>query len=280
MFEWLSKFDRIFVTGPQRSGTRICAKMIAHDTGHEYFDENDINMDSFYNFSSLLEKKEKCVIQCPTLCRHIHFFDSEDNAIILMRRNVKDIIKSQKRIKWSKEWLELIRYDRSKGIIAEIKYDYWEKNQEKQIKNAFEIEYDSLKTHPLWVNKKERENFLPMQSEKNSPPIAIFKNSFPQKEPGTELFMTSDQTQGILKNKNSTFHLINKTSLLTWEMCDGTHSIKDILDHLKPTFPETRSITLEKDIIRFVEELHKNHCIHVLSKAKIKKIFAKKNAKN
>jgi hypothetical protein len=135
MFEWLSKFERIFVTGPQRSGTRICAKMIARDTGYEFIDETHINMDIFYNFSSFLESKQKFVIQCPTLCRYIHFFDSEDNAIILMCRNVKDIIKSQKRIKWSKEWLELIRYDcrAGAGIISIIKYDFWEKYQKLNI---------------------------------------------------------------------------------------------------------------------------------------------------
>ena len=98
MFEWLSKFERIFVTGPQRSGTRICAKMIAHDTGHEFM-QTQINMDSFYNFSSLLETKIKYVIQCPTLCRYIHFFDSKDNAIILIRRNIKDIINYSKKNK-------------------------------------------------------------------------------------------------------------------------------------------------------------------------------------
>jgi hypothetical protein len=261
MFEWLAKFERIFVTGPQRSGTRICAKMIARDTGYEFIDETQINMDSFYNFSSFLESKRKFVIQCPTLCRYIHFFGSEDNAIILMRRNVKDIIKSQKRIKWSKEWLELIRYDRSVGIIAEIKYDLWENNQRNQIKNAFEIDYNSLKTHPLWINKKEREYFLPMQIEKSSPAVKIPKNAFLQKDPEVELFVNSSLTEGILVKKNSTFHLINKTSLIIWEMCDGTHSKIDVSDQLAQLFPEIKSSTLAKDSNRFIEDLHKNHFI-------------------
>jgi hypothetical protein len=261
MFEWLAKFERIFVTGPQRSGTRICAKMIAHDIDYEFFDETQINMDSFYNFSSLLETKQKYVIQCPTLCRYIHFFASEDNAIVLMRRDVKDILKSQKRIKWSKEWLELIRYDRNEGIISKIKYDFWEKNQRKQIKNAFEIEYDSLKKHPLWIGKKERENFFPMQIEKNSPTNTIPKNAFLQKDPGVELFLNSNRTEGILIKNNSTFRLINKTSLLIWEMCDGTHSKIDVSDQLGQLFPEMNKRTLAKDITCFIGDLQKNHFI-------------------
>jgi hypothetical protein len=261
MFEWLSKFDKIFVTGPQRSGTRICAKMIAHDTRYEFIDETQINMDGFYNFSSLLETNKKYVLQCPTLCRHIHFFSSEDNAIVLMRRNVKDIVKSQKRIKWSKEWLELIRYDHKAGIISEIKYDFWKKNQRKKTKNAFEVQYESLKKHPLWIEKKERENFSPMQIGKIYPAKTIPKNAFLQKDPEAELFMNSNQTEGILVKKSSTFHLINKTSLLIWELCDGTHLKKDILNHLELLFPEIKSETVAKDIDRFVEELHKNHFI-------------------
>jgi hypothetical protein len=261
MFEWLSKFDRVFVTGPQRSGTRICAKMIAHDTGYEFIDETQINMDGFYNFSTLLETNKKYVLQCPTLCRYIHFFDQEDNAIVLMRRNVNDIIRSQKRIKWSKEWLELIRYDRSEGIISEIKYDFWEKNQKNQIKNSFEVEYGSLKTHPLWIAKKERENFLPMQIERTNPAMTIPRNAFLQKDPEAELFMNSSQTEGILVKKDKTFHLINKPSLLIWNACDGAHLKKDILNHLELLFPEIKSSTLAKDINRFLEELYKNHFI-------------------
>jgi hypothetical protein len=261
MFEWLSKFDRIFVTGPQRSGTRICAKMIAHDTGYDFIDETQINMDGFYNFSTLLETNKKYVLQCPTLCRYIHFFAQEDNAIVLMRRNIKDIVKSQKRIKWSKEWLELIRYDRNEGIISEIKYDFWEKNQKERIKNLFEIEYGSLKTHPLWIAKKERENFLPMQIEKINHATTIPQNAFLQKDPEAELFVNSSQTEGILVKKDKTFHLINKTSLLILDLCDGMHLKKDILNHLELLFPEIKSKTLAKDIDRFVEELHKNHFI-------------------
>ena len=74
MFEWLSEFERIFVTGPQRSGTRICAKMIAHDIGYEFIDETQINMDSFYNFSSLLETKQKYVHSMPNFVPLYSFF--------------------------------------------------------------------------------------------------------------------------------------------------------------------------------------------------------------
>ena len=268
MFEWLSKFEKIFVTGPQRSGTRICAKMIAHDTQYEFVDETQINMDSFNSFSSFLESKKNCVLQCPALCRHIHYFASEANAIVLMRRKIGDIIQSQKRIKWNKEWLELIRYDRSKGMISEIKYGFWEKTQKKQIRNAYEIEYDSLKTHPLWIKKKERENFSPMQTEINGLAISYAKNSLIRKSPNVKFFVNAKRTEGIVLNEDKNFHLINKTSLEIWEMCDGRHSIREIVDHLARLFPEMAKGTLAKDTCFFIEDLYKNHFITLLSKKK------------
>ena len=65
----------------------------------------------------------------------------------------------------------------------------------------FEIEYNSLKTHPLWIDEKKRENFLPMQIEKNSPALTIPKNTFLQKDPEAELFVNSSRTEGVLVKK-------------------------------------------------------------------------------
>lgn len=156
---WLGKFDKIIVTGPQRSGTRICAKMIAHDTGHRYVDESEVGIDSLYRLRTLLQSNHRFVVQCPALCRHVHVFSDDDTAIVLMRRDVEDIIASQKRIGWSWEKVELARYDRSDGAIAEVKYRFWEEGQRRQIRHAFEIEYESLARHPLWVPKLLRRSF-------------------------------------------------------------------------------------------------------------------------
>jgi hypothetical protein len=124
-----------------------------------------------------------------------------------------------------------------------------------------EIEYNSLKKHPLWINKKGRENFLPMQIEKSSPAGKIPKNAFLQKDPKVKLFVNSSLTEGILIKTTNTFHLINKTSLIIWEMCDGTHSKIDVSDQLARHFPEIKSSALAKDSNRFIEDLHKNHFI-------------------
>jgi len=158
VFAHLKKFKSIIVSGPQRSGTRICAKMIAYDTGYQYIDEVYIKIDSEDLLNKYLVKGE-VVVQCPALAHIVHKYNN-DIAIIFMRRDIKDILASQKRVGWSTrpEERELKKYNK-KGIISKIKYDYWEDYQKSKIKNFFEVDYKSLSTHPLWKTKKERKDY-------------------------------------------------------------------------------------------------------------------------
>jgi hypothetical protein len=261
MFEKFTEFEKVFVTGPQRSGTRICAKMIAADTGFKYVDEEDFNMDSLYVLLSILYAKKRCVVHCPVLCRYIHFFASPRNAIVLLRRDIKEIIRSQRRIKWSREKLELLRYDLGEGIISEVKYEYWDKVQKARIKNAFEIKYDSLKSHPLWIEKKERRNFLATQIDRSLPASPIPRNALLLKTPEAELFLNPDKTEGILKKGNETFQLLNKCGLLIWDMCDGTNSTNKILKKMQKIFLDIEKATLLKDTHQFIHDLHAKHFI-------------------
>lgn len=164
MFKHLKEKQVILVTGPQRSGTRFIAKAIAHDTGHAYIDEAEIKTDSTYEIFWQIHLKDgpNYVIQCPGLCyiapalitaRHDFF-------LVMCMRNIDDIIKSQKRIKWPWEWLERLKYENSWGntFIAEIKYVQW--NYEKEFLSPdqyLEVQYEDMKAHPLWVPKKQRE---------------------------------------------------------------------------------------------------------------------------
>ena len=163
MFEELTKYKRIIVTGPQRSGTRICAQMIAKDTGYVYIDEGVIAIDSFYALVEVISHTE-VVVQCPALCRYVHHLGAnEDLLIVMMVRDIDDIITSQKRIDWQGESIELMRYAPFQGSIAELKYIAW-KSQKKFIKNWMEIDYNSLSGHPMWIPKEERSDFTPHQT--------------------------------------------------------------------------------------------------------------------
>jgi hypothetical protein len=256
MFEWLAKFDRIFVTGPQRSGTRICAQMIAYDTDHEYIDERDFCMDSLYMLCSLLENKHRLVIQCPVLCRYVHALDASDAAIVLMRRDVQDIIVSQTRIRWGWEWLELARYDCSDGTIAEVKYRFWEEYQKKRIKHAFEIDYESLKEHPLWVSNHLRLEFSPAQTVHQNGTPTINQDARPCPRPGVLCLEGSAVSETILVKTRESAQALNETGRLIWSLCDGVHTRQDILEALKTHFDVDESVAA-RDVDEFISDLLK-----------------------
>jgi hypothetical protein len=162
MFEYLKKFDRIMVTGPQRSGTTICARMIARDTGFKYVDEETIGIRDVGACRKLFETQSQFVVQAPSLAYCCHSFDG---AIVFMFRLIRDIIASQERIGWNREQTELKQYGVKDGPIAKVKYDYWQLLQRNEIQNAFEVIYSSLAAHPLWIPKENRGEFLPRQYE-------------------------------------------------------------------------------------------------------------------
>jgi hypothetical protein len=150
-------FANILVTGPQRSGTTIAAHMIAHDLDMCYVDEDDLGWHgSGTNDESLLRKLLAVgvnnVIQAPA-CAHICHTLPDDCVVVFMRRDVEDIVASEERIKWGCERVEFQKYPEEYRAtpISHSKYLYWEEVQRDNIAHAYEVEYDSLRGHPLWV---------------------------------------------------------------------------------------------------------------------------------
>lgn len=158
MFEKLQKYKKIVVTGPQRSGTTICSRMIACDTGHSCVDETAFGAENESGWRQVLERNN-VVVQCPAMSKLCS--DLGNNVLVVfMRRDVGDIMASQSRIDWGSEGHELKKYG-AEGDIAQVKYDYWEQNKPA---NWIDVEYESLKKHPLWIDKQYRKNFSPKQT--------------------------------------------------------------------------------------------------------------------
>lgn len=164
MFEHLSEFEIILVSGPQRSGTTICAKMVAQDTGHAYINEAEYQFHDETAFRAIVTAGGGLVIHCPPMCHLLHEFANDDGiAVILMRRDIKDIIASQEAINWTakEEARELAKYKADYGPIALVKYDVWDRLQRDQFPEhrRFEIRYKDLRNHPLWQDQVEHPPF-------------------------------------------------------------------------------------------------------------------------
>lgn len=153
MYEALTEFNSIVISGPQRSGTRICAQIVAADTGKEYIDEKMIANHDFRLLKYYLAQGN-VVVQCPGLCHLLHMIDAKDSLAIIVRRPVDEIIRSERRIGWleTARFAELYKYGHADGIISKIKYEFWDGYQQRILGDrGREIGYHSLEAHPLFV---------------------------------------------------------------------------------------------------------------------------------
>ena len=168
MFEHLREWHRILVVGPQRSGTRIGAKMISHDTGFWFIPEEAFATDSLNQLWRLFQTNHDIVVQAPALTCYAHSLGILDPnlGVVMMMRPLQDIRASEKRIGWRWEEPERIRLDvLATRHLAMQRYRHWDIVQKPPLgRQATEVEYESLSEHPLWVPKERRANFGPRQT--------------------------------------------------------------------------------------------------------------------
>jgi len=146
--------------------------MIAHDLGYTYVDEVDFGIHNYVGLILQLGQRENIVIQAPGICHMLHEIFMPDTAVVFMMRPVLEIIASQRRINWlpKHEKMELAKYNVEGGDISTIKYFEWLHTQKpRMIVDKYEVEYHSLKDHPLWVDKEERGDFAWNQTTKSGP---------------------------------------------------------------------------------------------------------------
>ena len=158
----------ILVTGPQRSGTTICARMIQHDTGFEYLDEELWQVWDGQKARDLAESRQPCVLQAPGLLKDATLFNDPNCLVVMMFRDIPEIVMSQKRVGWN-VWAEkeLSYYDtehkefhRSPALwVAGVKYAYWKLYVRPQLRQWEEVHYDQLVAHPMWIPKEKRKDF-------------------------------------------------------------------------------------------------------------------------
>lgn len=167
VIESLRKYDTIFVTGAQRSGTNIASKIIAHELGKKHIHESEFDV---HDFDKMLTFKGNAVIQAPALCHMVKYIP-KDIGVVFMVRDFDDIIKSQKRVGWHFDDDEKDKYYKihpiplnDKTSICEIKHRIFFLH-DNELPNTYHLHYESLSEHPLWVNKELRKNFNAWQTE-------------------------------------------------------------------------------------------------------------------
>ncbi len=169
MFEHLAVHPMIVVTGPQRSGTRIAARMIAADTGHRFVDETEFLIKDEARFRALFRSPggEAFVVQAPHMLKDLVDDPPPGAFVVLMRRELSQIHASAARIGWEERYggntTELAKFGLSQGDSAAVKYAYWDAHPKKV--PYMELAYESLAAHPLFVPEGLRQGFGPLQTQ-------------------------------------------------------------------------------------------------------------------
>lgn len=186
------KYHRVVVTGPQRAGTQIATKIIADILDWPAISEDKIarkyrvkDHDERYFKWVNNPERQTTVLHCPRISHACHL-TPKPTLIVFMIRDVEEIIASDKhRISKYKQsaWAGVRRcgtpvqsvftskavqysklfYDNKpidKWKVPQAVYDVWNNIQKKHDFNYYELDYDVLKQHHLWLPLETRRLFF------------------------------------------------------------------------------------------------------------------------
>ena len=173
MFAGLKQYQNIFVSGPNRSGTTICARMIAEDTGHDLVLEDEFTCSNLAQLSTFINADYgPQVIQCPFVAPVIHDLewligaDMNQAMVVFMHRFRGHIVRSEQnaetpfggKVNFSGD--KVLRQHNStiSQHASDATYDAWQ-DQCKAIPNAMDVAYESLRGHPLWDDNASEKPF-------------------------------------------------------------------------------------------------------------------------
>lgn len=162
LLEACKGYDRIIVTGPQRSGTTFTARALAKSLGVQMVDE--------HQHPSRLEA-DKYVWQYACHNHKIHKNKNVD-LVIWMNRDREDVMKSEKRISWKSFERHKREYVSVFGVEAkafdnnyDMKHHFWNTVQKDKISaRVVEFDYNNLKDAPGYLPKEERKDFTCKQT--------------------------------------------------------------------------------------------------------------------
>lgn len=139
MFERLSRYRSIVITGPHRSGTTIAAEMIGKDTGKKVFREEAFQFRNIVQAEALI--RSGGVFQGPYLLPWAPILPA---YIIYMDRSYSEIDASLQRLKSNGISMPYFDADQASRLWRIIK----------DIVAGETIEYAALRHHPLWVEDR------------------------------------------------------------------------------------------------------------------------------
>ena len=168
----INGYKRIFVTGPQRSGTRIAAFTIA-DYLHYYILYSGMISNNFHKPElKSIEFFEHHVTHCPNFSHQIHELRYKDTLVVWLDRCIDEVIKSEKKINWQwkyekeeqPKYLDVFsEYEekiKSFKTNWEMKTWFWNNVQKDSIKvDCVVLPYRLLNSSKHFIQDEDRKKF-------------------------------------------------------------------------------------------------------------------------
>ena len=183
LVELVPQFPCVAVTGPERSGTTIATEMICSSTGYMNVSEEAWDND-FGLLWRLLCKGDGIVVHAPHLTFRVHEIDRhcpERVLIVFMLRAVADIVASQRNCHWgarsehsadngdpkgwgnpASRWYDAASHEMFRDVIEPEAHlclnrqRVWHRRQKQLVSNYVEVEYETLRSHWLWLEPEKR----------------------------------------------------------------------------------------------------------------------------
>ena len=178
---------RIIIVGPQRSGTTFTSRALAKTLKFKNIDEDRFDVRDINLFRDVI-KQENIVVQAPAMTCRIQTLVGKDDLVVFMRRKWSDIVKGVHRKNgFLSNWIMMntmfdverynfCEYDLNCAKIFDeyVKkdtpyltayYSMWKHYQSKVISNCIALDYESMKSHPMWLDKDQRKDFSDKQTE-------------------------------------------------------------------------------------------------------------------
>jgi hypothetical protein len=179
VIESLQLFDCIIVSGPQRSGTTVTAKMLSMDLNMLLHDESEFGVNNLSFVNKAIGGNINRCFQAPGMTHCLHLLENSNGSnacVVWMDRPTAEIEESQERIGWKEQGYpdkQLSLYSTAPHAanseiveISEIKKWHWRNWQKEAMRlTFFEMQYgcDYHKQHEIWCDKEQRVDFLPKQ---------------------------------------------------------------------------------------------------------------------
>lgn len=174
----VDQYRAVLVSGCQRSGTHIMAKIIAHELGWDYITDQDYDLSNFNGWSNLVLRAQMAAIQCPHMSHILHEVPT-DVAVVWMRRNPVELLESFIRVNPQclpcSQPYQMLFYSQMPGVPRgqitgmewiDIREQYWEWKQAPLLgERGITFEFDDLAEHELFVPKPQRKGWAMNQTE-------------------------------------------------------------------------------------------------------------------